>query len=246
MPNANRNVTSVTACFPCFNDAMTIATMVRDVRGALVPLVDDLEIIVVDDGSADDSVAVLRKMQTEIPELKVVIHGTNRGYGMALISAFGAATKDWIFYTDGDGQYDATESALMIQAVRDDTDIVQGYKIGRGDNIGRRIIGRAYHHLVKTLFRLPVRDTDCDFRLFRRRLVIAHPLSSTSGVICVEMMHTFRSAGARFIEVPVHHYFRPHGRSQFFRLPQLTRAGLGLVSLWWRVTVRGQGAARTG
>jgi glycosyltransferase involved in cell wall biosynthesis len=236
--NANVNVTSVTACFPCYNDEKTIATMVRDVLGALAPLVDDLELIVVDDGSTDDSVAVLRSLQREIPQLTIVVHDNNRGYGAALISAFGAATKDWIFYTDGDGQYDAKEAALMITAVRDDTDIVQGYKIGRGDNIARRFIGRAYHHLVKLLFRLPVRDTDCDFRLLRRQVLIDHPLTSTSGVICVEMMRTFYSAGAHFVEIPIHHYFRPHGRSQFFRLPQLTRAALGLASLWWRIMVR--------
>ena len=235
--NANANVTSVTACFPCFNDSKTIATMVRDVQGALAPLVDDLEMIVVDDGSTDGSIDVLRSLQREIPRLTVVVHDTNRGYGAALISAFGAATKDWIFYTDGDGQYDAKEAALMIPAVADDTDIVQGYKVGRGDNLARRCIGRAYHHLVKLLFRLPVRDTDCDFRLLRRQLVIDRPLTSTSGVICVEMMRTFSSAGAHFVEIPVHHYFRPHGRSQFFRVPQLTRAALGLAALWWRIMV---------
>lgn len=236
--NTNVNVTSVTACFPCFNDSKTIATMVRDVQGALAPLVDDLEMIVVDDGSTDASVEVLRSLQREIPRLKVVVHETNQGYGAALISAFGAATKEWVFYTDGDGQYDAKEAALMIGAVADDTDIVQGYKIGRGDNLARRFIGRAYHHVVKLLFRLPVRDTDCDFRLLRRQLVIDHPLTSTSGVICVEMMRALYSANAHFVELPIHHYFRPHGRSQFFRIPHLARSALGLASLWWRVMLR--------
>jgi glycosyltransferase involved in cell wall biosynthesis len=236
--SANTNVTSVTACFPCYNDSKTIATMVGDVQGALAPLVDDLEVIVVDDGSTDDSIDVLRSLQQEMPRLTVVVHDANRGYGAALISAFGAATKDWIFYTDGDGQYDAKEAALMIAAVADGTDVVQGYKIGRGDNFARRCIGRAYHHLVKLLFRLPVRDTDCDFRLFRRKLVVDHPLTSTSGVICVEMMRAFYSAGAHFVEIPVHHYFRPHGRSQFFRIPHLARSALGLASLWWRIMVR--------
>jgi len=154
---------------------------------------------------------------------------------------FAAATKDWIFYTDGDGQYDPTEVLALLDAVdASTTDVVQGWKISRGDPLHRRIIGRVYHHLVKTTFRLRVRDTDCDFRLIRRALLDQVPLRSTSGVICVEMMRGLQDAGARFVEVPVHHIDRPHGRSQFFRLPHLTRTALQLLSLWWNVVVRGK------
>ena len=185
-------VTSVTAIFPCYNDAPTIAGMVDDTRTALRRSVDDFEVIVVDDGSQDGSAAVLAEVATRVPELRVVTHERNRGYGAALISGFGAATKDWIFYTDGDGQYDASHLDDLIHAVRDDTDVVQGWKNGRGDAWYRRIIGRAYHHTVRLLFDLRVRDTDCDYRLFRRELVVDPPLVSTSGVICVEMMRRFR------------------------------------------------------
>jgi glycosyltransferase involved in cell wall biosynthesis len=234
----NPVVRSVTACFPCYNDALTIATMVRDVREALTPLVDDLEIVVVDDGSSDGSPDVLKVLTDEIPELVVVLHDHNRGYGGALISAFTAATKDWIFYTDGDAQYDAHEAALMVAAVAPDTDIVQGYKIGRGDPWYRKIIGRVYHHVVKIGFRLHVRDTDCDFRLFRRSLVEHTPLRSETGVICVEMMRKFEQSGATFVQVPVHHYNRPHGHSQFFRLPHIARAAVQLTKLWVNDVVR--------
>jgi len=233
-------VRSVSACFPCFNDARTIASMVTTVDEVLAPLVEDVEIIVVDDGSSDDSLAVLRNLQRDLPRLVVIEHGHNRGYGAALISAFAAATKEWIFYTDGDGQYDAGEVTGFIDAARPDIDLIQGYKIGRGDPCYRKVIGRVYHHVVKLAFGLPGRDTDCDFRLFRRRLVVEHPLTATSGVICVELMHSFHRSGARWKELPVHHYFRPHGQSQFFRLPQLWRAGTGLVVLWWRLIVRGR------
>src|SRR5262249_14286527 len=115
-------------------DARTIGQMVHDVRDALSPLVDDLEIVVVDDGSSDDSVDVLKALSDDVPELVVVLHDRNRGYGGALISAFTTATKEGIFYTDGDAQYDATEAAGMVAAVAPSTDIVQGYKIGRGDS----------------------------------------------------------------------------------------------------------------
>jgi glycosyltransferase involved in cell wall biosynthesis len=235
---------AVSAMFPCYNDATTIGKLVDDVHGALAPLVDDVEVIVVNDGSRDGSAGVLDRLAAERPWLRVIHHEQNRGYGGALISGFTAARHDWIFYTDGDAQYDATEAALLVKVADDaadagqPVDIVQGFKIGRGDPLHRKVIGRVYHHVVKQLFRLRVRDTDCDFRLFRRELFTARPLTSHTGVICVEMMRSFQTQGARFVETPVHHYTRPSGRSQFFRLPAITRSAIQLIELWWRVVAR--------
>jgi glycosyltransferase involved in cell wall biosynthesis len=231
-------VTSVSAVFPCYNDETTIGGLIDDVYAVLSPLIATVEVIVVNDGSADDSGVTLDALARERPWLRVVHHQTNGGYGKALISGFTAAQHEWIFYTDGDAQYDAREAALLVPLATDDIDIVQGYKIGRGDSWYRKVIGRCYHHVVKRLFNLKVRDTDCDFRLFRRQLIIDHPLTSTTGVICVEMMRSFSVAGARFVETPVHHYFRPAGRSQFFRVPAIARSALQLLSLWFRMVVR--------
>ncbi len=230
----------ISVVFPCYNDEHTIGGLVDDVYHALSPLVDDVEVIVVNDGSPDGAGAVLDEMVTTRPWLRVIHHAVNGGYGQALITGFTAARHEWIFYTDGDAQYDAKESAKFVPFATDQVDIVQGYKVGRGDAWYRKVIGRAYHHTVKLLFGLYVRDTDCDFRLFRRQLFVERPLTSTSGVICVEMMYRFQVAGARFVEVPVHHYFRPHGKSQFFRIPAITRSARQLVELWWRVVVRGR------
>jgi hypothetical protein len=119
--------------------------------------------------------------------------------------------------------------------------VVQGWKVGRGDSWYRKVIGRTYHHVVKRLFTLSVRDTDCDFRLIRRSLADSVQLTSTSGVICVEMMRKFEKANARFVEVPVSHYFRPHGKSQFFRLPAITRSARQLFDLWFTLVVRRKG-----
>lgn len=230
---------AVSAMFPCYNDGETIGGLVDDVHAVLAPIVDELEVIVVNDGSADNSRVVLDDMATTRPWLVVIHHERNRGYGGALISGFNAARYEWIFYTDGDAQYDAKEAALLMPLANDDVDIVQGYKLGRGDPLHRKVIGRVYHHVVKLMFHLPGRDTDCDFRLFRRSLVRARPLQSTSGVICVEMMRSFSEQGARFVDAPVHHYARPSGKSQFFRIPAIARSARQLLALWWRVVVRG-------
>ncbi len=233
-------VRSVSAVFPCYNDEHTIAGLVDAVHDVLVPLVEEVEVIVVNDGSADGSRAVLDTLATTRPWLTVIHHERNGGYGRALISGFSAARNEWIFYTDGDAQYDAREAALLVPLATADVDVVQGFKIGRGDSWYRKVIGRGYHHVVKALFRLHVRDTDCDFRLFRRTLFTDRPLRSTSGVICVEMMRSFEQAGARFVEAPVHHYFRPSGKSQFFRVPAIVHSARQLVELWWTMVVRGR------
>ena len=234
----NPLVSSVSAFFPCYNDALSIGKMVRDVRESLVEAVSDFEIIVVNDGSSDNSLQVLQELQKEVSELRIVNHEVNRGYGGALLSGIAASTKQWVFYTDGDAQYDAREISRCIAAVTESSDVIQGFKIGRGDPLHRRIIGRVYHHSVRLLFRLPVRDTDCDFRLMRKTILDKFRLQSTTGVICVEMMHAFNRVNARFVEVGVSHYHRPHGKSQFFRVPAISRSAVQLLQLWTRLMLR--------
>ncbi len=120
----------------------------------------------------------------------------------------------------------------------DGVDLVNGYKISRSDPLHRIIIGRIYHHTVKRLFGIPVRDTDCDFRLMRRSIFDRVRLERTSGVICVEMMKKIQDAGFRIVEVPVHHYHRAFGRSQFFNFRRLFRTAIDLSRLWVRARDR--------
>jgi glycosyltransferase involved in cell wall biosynthesis len=216
--------------------------MVLMVLKALPQVTDDYEVVVVNDGSTDYTGEVLAELQRFYPALRVVTHARNRGYGAVLRTAFGHAAKDWIFYTDGDAQYDPHELVLLAEAVRDGVDVVNGYKISRSDPLHRLIIGRLYHHFVRLVFGLPLRDTDCDFRLFRRALVERVGLESDSGTIAVEMVKKFHDAGARFVEVPVHHYHRAYGQSQFFNFRRLVRTAVQLSQLWWKLVVRRQPA----
>ena len=122
---------------------------------------------------------------------------------------------------------------LLWEKMADDVDWVNGWKISRSDPLHRIIIGRIYHHIVKLLFGLKVRDVDCDFRLMRRRIFDVVRLEKNSGVICLEMMKKFQDAGFRVAEQPVHHYHRAHGKSQFFNFPRIFRTVIDVMKLWW-------------
>src|SRR5665647_190031 len=122
-------------------------------------------------------------------------------YEAALQTGFRSATKELIFYTDGDAQYDPAELAALWARMSPDVDLVNGYKISRADPLHRIIIGRLYHHIVSILFGLRLRDVDCDFRLMRRTIFDRINLEKTSGIICVEMMKKIQDAGFRIAEV---------------------------------------------
>ncbi len=227
-----KKLSSISAFFPAFNDGGTIPSMVISVIRTLARVTDDYEVVVVNDGSSDHTADMLEELERLYPQLRIVTHPQNRGYGAALRSGFGSATKEWIFYTDGDGQYDPRELVRLVAAVRKDTDIVNGYKIERHDPLHRVIIGRVYHHIVRLMFGFHLRDVDCDFRLIRRRVFDSIQLQSTSGTICLEMVKKMQDAGFRFEEVPVHHFHRAHGKSQFFNFPRLVRTAVQLFILW--------------
>jgi glycosyltransferase involved in cell wall biosynthesis len=232
------NRQSISAFFPCYNDAGTIASMVVVADMTLRTLSDDYEIVVVNDGSPDHSGEILDDLTRNYPRLRVVTHAKNRGYGGALRSGFASATKDLVCYTDGDAQYDPREFALLLAAMGPDVDVVNGYKIRRNDSLSRIIIGRLYHHTVRLAFGLAIRDVDCDFRLIRRSVFDRVQLESDSGVICVEMIRKMQAAGFRFAEVPVHHFARAYGSSQFFRVNHLVKTFRQLFQLWWRLVAR--------
>jgi glycosyltransferase involved in cell wall biosynthesis len=222
----------ISVFFPAYNDAGTIASMVLAALHTCASVTDDYEVIVVNDGSTDYTGEVLADIESKYDRVKIITHKRNRGYGGALRTGFRTASKELVFYTDGDAQYDAHELALLLVAMRPETDIVQGYKISRHDPIFRIIIGKTYHWIVKLTFGLRVKDTDCDFRLIRKSALDRIELHSNTGTICVELVKKLQDSGATFAEVPVHHYHRAYGRSQFFNFKRLWATGVHLLQLW--------------
>lgn len=229
---------SISAFFPAYNDAGTIATMVVMADRTLRNVASDYEIIVVNDGSVDHTVQVLSELEALYPRLRVVYHPRNMGYGAAIRTGFATASKELVFYTDGDAQYDVRELEVLVPLMTDQVDFVNGHKISRSDPVHRIIIGNLYCWLMRLAFGIGIRDVDCDFRLVRKNAYDKVNLSSTSGTISVEMIKSFQLAGLRFAEAPVHHYHRAYGKSQFFNFKRLLKTSADLGRLWWRLVAR--------
>ncbi len=231
-------ISSITAVFPAYNDGGTIASMVSAAWIALHQVTNDFEIIVVNDGSSDYTATMLEEVSTRYPELRVITHPYNQGYGAALRAGFSAAIKDWVFYTDGDSQYNPLELVNLVDALREGVDVVNGYKLTRNDSLMRILIGRAYHYFVKLLFGIRIRDVDCDFRLIPRSVLEEIELKSISGAICLELVKKIQDAGYIFAEVPVNHYSRKYGVSQFFVPWRIIRTLRQLADLYWMLVIR--------
>lgn len=233
-----KKLSSLSVIFPAYNDGGTIASMIATAKIAAEQVTDNFEIIVVNDASIDYTANVLVEMQKRYNELRVIHHEVNRGYGGALISGFSAATKDWIFYTDGDAQYNPLELTKLVDALSVGVDAVNGYKAGRSDSLMRIFIGRAYHHVMKILFGFRIRDVDCDFRLIPTKIMHSLNLQSFSGSICLEMVKKIEDAGYVFAEVPVSHYERKYGVSQFFNFKRIMQTLRQIINLYWTLVIK--------
>ncbi|MBI5732846.1 glycosyltransferase family 2 protein [Candidatus Jorgensenbacteria bacterium] len=227
----SKSLPSVSVFFPCYNDERTIGDLI-DVTGRILRKRGGrYEIIVVDDGSTDGSRQLLKKAAKEFSKLRLIFHKKNKGYGGALCSGFKKAKYEFVFYTDGDGQYDVGELELFIPLMTKDIDVVNGIKMERNDPFVRIVAGKAYNFFVRNIFGIKIFDVDCDFRLIRKKLLKKIVLTSSSGAICVELIKKLQDKGARFREVTVHHYDRKFGNSQFFQPLRLIQTAVELIKL---------------
>jgi glycosyltransferase involved in cell wall biosynthesis len=250
----------ISAFFPCFNDAGTIASMVMEALVVLRDLVAtghvaDYEVIVVENGSTDYAWDVLDELERlygsdgtderDRGRVRILRFAQALDYGGALRAGFGACRYELVFYTDGDGQYDVRELRALYDALEREeasgrrVDVVMGNKITRRDPLHRRLISWSYHHLMRLVFRFQVHDVDCDFRIIKRHVLEGITLTQNSGTIALELMTKVQMAGFRTVEVPVNHFHRAYGVSQFFRVRRLIRVVVSLSKLWWWLRVQG-------
>jgi glycosyltransferase involved in cell wall biosynthesis len=211
---------SLSIFIPFYNDAGTVEYMISAAYHFGSSLTADLEVIAINDGSVDHTLEELKRMQDKYPYLIIIEHNENKGYGGALIAGINRTTKSWVFYTDGDAQYHLDELKGLWK-VRNGKDIVNGYKLSRSDNKFRQMVGVAYSWLLKQIFKTPITDIDCDYRLIKGDLLRTLNLTYTSGAITIELIKKLQLKNAKFIEMGVHHYKRMYGQSAFFTPPNI-------------------------
>ncbi|MFN8633741.1 MAG: glycosyltransferase family 2 protein [Chloroflexota bacterium] len=221
---------SISVVIPAHNEAPIIASTVRAVDDTLARLAHDYEVIVVNDGSRDATPTIVEELGRERPHVRLVSHAVNRGYGAALATGFATATRDYVFLTDGDLQFDVRELEGFLPLL-ERADLVVGYRRPRADPWVRRFYGWGWNFLVNTMFGYVARDVDCAFKLFPRRLLQEVELHSTGHTLSPELLIKARRAGYRFAEVRVTHLPRPAGQAKGARLDHIVRSLLELVQL---------------
>jgi glycosyltransferase involved in cell wall biosynthesis len=199
--------------FPALNEEHHVAAIVEEALSVLPRFADDLEVTVVDDGSSDRTGAIADDLASRDSRVRVIHHGARRGYGGAVRSGLVAATKTWVFYTDGDRQF-ALEDLARLIAASDGADAVVGYREKRADPPRRLFVAWVYNHLIRLLFGGSWRDVDCAFKLIRRDVFERVPLErvrSNGAFFSPELLITLRRAGVRVRQVGVRHFPRTAG-----------------------------------
>jgi len=227
-------VNSISVFFPCYNEQENIERVAKSAVELLESLKLDYEIIIVNDGSKDNTGKIADKLASENPRIKVVHHSPNKGYGAALQSGFKAATKEYVFYTDGDGQFDIKELPLLFKYVPE-YDIVTGFRIKRQDNFMRKLNAFCWTTMVNILFGMKIRDMDCAFKLYKRKIFDEITLKSTGALINTEIFARFNNKGYRVYQLGVHHYPRTAGTQTGANIKVILRAFRELFALYKQI-----------
>jgi glycosyltransferase involved in cell wall biosynthesis len=236
---------SISLVMPAYNEADNIEPMVAEATPALEANADSYEIIVVDDGSADETAAVTRRVMETHPHVRLVEHPVNKGFGAAVFSGFTSAEKDWIFYTDADRQFVLSELERFVPYM-DEADLIAGYRAPRRDPFLRVFYGKGWSALCTLVFGYTVRDVDCGFKLFRREIIesLAPQIASRGATFSIEWLVRAKRAGYRFVELPVTHRPRVAGSQTGANIDVIVRAFRELMR--FRLQLWREGSADNG
>ena len=225
---------SISVFFPCYNEQENVGRTTENALMVLDKLKADFEVIIVDDGSSDDTGRIADQIARQDNRVKVVHHKRNLGYGAALQSGFKAATKELVFYTDGDGQFDISEMPPLLELM-EQYDIVSCYRLNRRDSTIRKLNGWCWTKLVCLLFRLQIHDIDCAFKLYKREIFDNIELSSTGALIDTEILARATRKGYSIAQKGVHHNPRTAGEQSGANLGVILRAFKELLQLRRRI-----------
>jgi len=228
---AHTRLPSLSASFPAHNEEDNVQAMLESLLAALPQLADRFEIIVVDDGSTDETFERASSMARTDPRIRVVRHEVNRGYGAAVWTGLTSGTMEYAFFTDGDRQFDVRQLAELIPLVAE-YDAVVGYRVNRQDNAIRILNAHAWNWLIRTLLHVPVRDVDCAFKLFRREALANLRIVSGGAMFSAELLARLVAGGAKIVECPVRHLPRESGTSSGGSPRVIARAFRDLFQLY--------------
>lgn len=216
--------------FPCYNEEANVEQTAQKALEACRKLTDDFEIIIVNDGSTDRTGELADQLAARHPEIRAVHNHPNLGYGGALQRGFREATKDWVFYTDGDGQFDFEEIGKLLPPL-ERFDIVSAYRLNRRDSALRKLNAWAWTMLVNLIFGLWLRDIDCAFKIFPRTLFDRIEMHSLGALIDAEILAKAKGLGYRIGQVGVHHLPRTAGQQTGANIKVVLRAFVELYRL---------------
>jgi len=235
-----KKLTSLSIFFPCYNEAKNIPELVAQANKVAAEIAEKNELIVVDDGSQDETVAVVKNLQQQYPQLRLVQHKKNQGYGAALQTGFAAAQYDWIFFADGDQQFDLQELKTFVPYV-DDYQVIIGYRRQRAEGSLRAFNARLFKLYIDLLFRVHVKDIDCAFKLFKAETIKSLELFSQGAFISSEFLYKLKKKGVRFKQLPVHHYPRQHGQPTGANLKVIIKGVTDALRLYLKMKLKLQG-----
>ncbi len=235
MPDtANRSISagtdSLSVFFPCYNEQDNIRRVYESAAKVLGNLGMDYELILVDDGSTDQTPQIMEAIAAADPRVKLVRHPANLGYGAALQSGIRAATKTLVFYTDSDGQFDLSELPPLLPLMQR-YDGVSCFRLDRRDGLHRKFNAWCWTRLVCLLFRMEFKDINCAFKLFKRRMFDGMELRSAGALINAEILARATRRGYAITQVGVHHFPRTRGRQTGAHPRVIFRAFRELVKL---------------
>ena len=221
---------SLSIFFPCHNEQDNIERVTQQALEVARGITPDFEILLINDGSTDDTARVADALAAEHPEVRAIHHPVNRGYGAALQTGFTEAAKNWVFYTDGDGQFDISEITKLLP-LKSSSTIVSAYRAQRSDSLLRKINGACWSMLVNLLLGIRVRDIDCAFKLFPSKLFLEIELHATGALIDAEILAKAVRRGYQIRQLPVSHYPRIAGTQSGASMKVILRAFKELFQL---------------
>ncbi len=206
------HLSSLSVFMPAYNEEANIGATLADALAVIPKITPDYEIIVIDDGSQDRTAAIVQEWSRRYPQIRLVSHRHNRGYGAAVKTGLAHSRKDWIFFTDSDGQFKFDELPKFVQA-KDKADLIIGYRRRRRDPFHRIFIAQVFLKLwVWFLFGLKVKDVDCAYKLFPKTVATSIKLQTESAITVTEFLVKAKRKGYSFLELPVTHYPRRYGQ----------------------------------